>query len=434
MEKTKVNQNKEPLIHISRRDNISTRKLIAIKAIAIITALIISCIIVAIVYGTNPFIFIGSLFEGIFGTTDRLWVFLKDMAILLGIGLALLPAFKMKYWNTGADGQVLVSALSAYVCLFYLGGKVNDILLVFICLFAAIISGIIWATIPAIFKAIWNTNETLFTLMMNYVATQLVAVFVNSIAKNGSGIAPVIDNGSLGMIYQYLTPVLIVILLLITVSIYIKHTKHGFELSLVGESVNSAKYVGINVKLVIVRTLVVSGIICGIIGFLLTNGLNHVINANVTGGRGFTAIIVVWLADFKPYFMVLSAFLITFINNGTSLFLTNEGITDTSIVLIISSIIIFFIIGCTFFSKYKFVYRRNEEGKIDNGFVRWLAKVFGAIQYGLNVVVDYIVAFFAFIIRKIKGLFIKNKEKEAEEEITEASKDDKENDNKEVQE
>lgn len=433
MENTKVNQNKEPLIHISRRDNISTRKLIAIKAIAIITALIISCIIVAIVYGTNPFIFIGSLFEGIFGTTDRLWVFLKDMSILLGIGLALLPAFKMKYWNTGADGQVLVSALSAYVCLFYLGGKVNDILLVFICLFAAIISGIIWATIPAIFKAIWNTNETLFTLMMNYVATQLVAVFVNSIAKNGSGIAPVIDNGSLGMIYQYLTPVLIVILLLITVSIYIKHTKHGFELSLVGESVNSAKYVGINVKLVIIRTLIVSGIICGIIGFLLTNGLNHVINANVTGGRGFTAIIVVWLADFKPYFMVLSAFLITFINNGTSLFLTNEGITDTSIVLIISSIIIFFIIGCTFFSKYKFIFRRNEDGEIDNKFVRWLAKVFGAIQEAFNVVIDYIVAFFAFIIRKIKGLFKKEK-KEAEEEITEASKDDKENDNKEVQE
>lgn len=390
---------KTPLFHIARRSDVSKRKLVSIKVIAVLLALIVSCIIVGAVYGVNPFIFIGSLFEGAFGNIDRAWVFLKDIAILLAIGLALLPAFKMKYWNTGADGQVLVSALAAYICIYYMGGHVNDILLAFISLFAAIAAGVIWAVIPAIFKAFWNTNETLFTLMMNYVATQLVALFVSAVAKSGSHVLPVVDYGSLTMIHQYLTPVIIVILLTIAVSIYIKHTKHGFELSLVGESVNSAKYVGINVKFVIIRTLIVTGIICGLIGFILTNGLNHVVNSNVTGGKGFTAIIVVWLADFKPYFMILATFMIVFINTGTNYFLTNAGITDTSIVLIISSIAIFFIIGCTFFTRYNVIFRKDENDEIDNKFIRFFAKIYFAVEAFFIKISDKII----ILIDKIKS-------------------------------
>jgi len=404
MEATTAKQ-KSPLFHIARRTDVSKRKLVAIKAIAIILSLIVSCIIVGAVYGVNPFVFIGSLFEGTLGSVNRIWVFLKDIAILLAIGLALLPAFKMKYWNTGADGQILVSALAAYICIYYMGGHVNDVLLAFISLFAAIVAGVIWAVIPAIFKAFWNTNETLFTLMMNYVATQLVALFVSAVAKSGSHTLDPVYYGSLSMIYQYLTPIIIVILLTIAVSIYIKHTKHGFELSLVGESINSAKYVGINVKFVIIRTLIVTGIICGLIGFILTNGLNHVVNSNVTGGKGFIAIIVVWLADFKPYFMILATFMIVFINTGTNYFLTNAGITDTSIVLIISSIVIFFIIGCTFFTRYKVILRKNDKGEVDNKFFNFLAKVYSYIEGFFIKVSNKIIAF-------IDKLFKKNKKED----------------------
>jgi simple sugar transport system permease protein len=400
MENVELKQKKSPLVHISKKDNISKRKLVAIKLIAIFLALFVSCIIVGIVYKENPFLFIGSLFEGTFGSMNRLWVFLKDIAILLAIGLALLPAFKMKYWNTGADGQILVAALVAYICIFYMGGKVNDVILAFISLFAAIGAAIIWSVIPAIFKAFWNTNEILFTLMMNYVATQLVSFFISAVAKSGSHVLDTVYYGSLGMIYQYLTPIIIVILLLISVSVYIKHTKHGFELSLVGESVNSARYVGINVKFVIIRTLLVTGIICGLIGFILTNGLNHVVNTNVTGGNGFTAIIVVWMADFNPYFMILSTFMIVFLKTGTNYFLTNAGITDSSIVLIISSIAIFFIIGCTFFSRYKLVFRRNEEGEIDNKFFNFLAKIGTAIENFFTKVSDNIIDLYNKIFRK----------------------------------
>ena len=406
MEKTVTKAVKDPLFHIVRRDTITTGKTIAIKVIALLLAFIVSSIILGISEGCDPFTFLASLFMGSFGASLNIWILLKDMAILLGLGLALLPAFKMKFWNTGADGQALIAALASYMCLYFMRGKVNDILLIIICLLAAVAAGIIWAVIPAIFKAFWNTNETLFTLMMNYVAIQCVAVFINKFATGGSNTRPTIYEGSLGMIYEYLTPILIVVLLTAAIAVYLKKTKHGFELSLDGESVNSARYVGINVKKVIIRTLIVSGAICGLIGFILTNGLNHVVNTNSLGGKGFTAIIVVWLADFNPYFMILSSFMIVFLQRGTIELLSNLGATNDSITSIVTSIFIFFIIGCTFFSRYKVLFRRDEEGKIDNKFFAFFEKILSPIARAIAKAYQATISFF-------KNLF-KSKKKDTE--------------------
>ena len=361
MEKTR--EMKDPLFHIVKRDNVKTSKLVGIKAVAVVLALILSSILLAITLGCNPITFIGSLFTGSFASYS-LWDALKEIAILLSLGLALLPAFKMKFWNTGADGQALIGALAAYMCLYFMGGKIPDVLLVLISLVAAVLAGIVWAVIPAIFKALWNTNEILFTLMMNYIAIQCVAIFINKYSTGGSNTLPNIYEGSLPMIHEYLTLIIITGLLVAAIAIYIKKTKHGFELSLVGESVNTAKYVGINVKKVVIRTLVVSGAICGLVGFMLTNGLNHVVNTDTLGGQGFTAIIVVWLANFNPYFMILTAFLIIFLKRGSAELLSNIGQANDSIPLIVTSIFIFFIIGCTFFSRYKIMFRYKTEESI----------------------------------------------------------------------
>ena len=394
---------KDPLIHIVRKDGIKTGRLIGIKAIAIIIAFIVSSILLAAFEGCDPLTFIACLFSGSFGTMSKFMVMLKDMAILLGLGLALLPAFKMKFWNIGADGEALIGALAAYICLYFMRDKVPDILLVFICLFAAVISGIIFAVIPAIFKAFWNTNETLFTLMMNYVAIQCVAIFINAFSTGGSNTLPVIYNGSLYMIYENLSIILIIALLTIGIAVYIKHTKHGFELSLVGESVNTAKYVGINVKKVIIRTLILSGAICGLIGFLLTNGLNHVVNTNSLGGKGFTAIIVVWLANFNPCFMILTTFMIVFLQKGSNELLMIMGITNDSLISIITSIFFFLIIGCTFFSKYIIVFRRNEEGIIDNKCLAFLERIVKPVDKFFQRLYVAITGFFKKIFNKLKN-------------------------------
>ena len=452
MEKT-MNRQKDPLMHIVKRDQITVGKMVGIKLLALFLAFIVSSIILAVSEGASPIAFLVSLFRGLF--EKDIWITLKGIAILLGLGLALLPAFKMKYWNIGADGQTLMGALAAYMVLYSLQEKMPSPLICIICLFAAVFAGIVWAVIPAIFKAKWNTNETLFTLMMNYVAIQCVLIYTNVIAKSGSGTLDIVRAGALPMINKSLTAIIIIALLLVVIAVYIKHTKHGFELSLVGESVNTAKYVGINVKKVVIRTLVLSGAVCGLIGFILVNGFDHVVSSSTVGGRGFTAIIVVWLANFNPYYMILTAFMIIFLQNGADELLDEISSTNDSIPLIITSIFIFFIIGCTFFSRYRVMFRKmnNEDYKclmnkkidkckkkkekcendeknklyddkiaayeeaianydetsenaiIDNGFVRFLSKIFvpiykffAKIYYGIE-----------FVLKKIGSLFKKNK-------------------------
>lgn len=401
MEKTISKPMKDPLVHIAKKDTISNGKLIGIKAVAFLLAFIVSSIILGIAEGCDPFTFLISLINGSFGTELSIWMLLRDMAILLGLGLALLPAFKMKFWNVGADGQALIAALAAYMVLYFGRDSMGDTALVILSLLAAITAGIIWAVIPAIFKAFWNTNETLFTLMMNYIAIQSVAIFINKFATGGSNTLPNIYEGSLGMIYEYLTPVLIVALLTAGVTVYIKYTKHGYELSLVGDSFNTAKYAGVNVKKVIIRTLILSGAICGLIGFILTNGLNHVVNKDTLSGRGFTAIIIVWLANFNPWFMILTTFMIVFLQRGSAELLMELGVTNVSITSIITSIFIFFIIGCTFFSRYNLIFRRNSEGKIDNKFLAFCEKIAIPVVNFFTIIYVAITNFFKKIINKI---------------------------------
>ena len=184
MNKAKRNDVREPLVHLSKRASIDPLKAWAIRLAAIALGLII-CGLVAFLLieklNQNPGR-IGDFYEafikGSFSTNRKLWKFLKNVAILLCVSLALTPAFRMRFWNIGGEGQTLVSVLGAIAVDFYLGGKVPEWLLLILMLLAALLSGAVWGVIPAIFRAKWGTNETLFTLMMNYVATFLVGYFL----------------------------------------------------------------------------------------------------------------------------------------------------------------------------------------------------------------------------------------------------------------
>lgn len=185
----------------------------------------------------------------------------------------------------------------------------------------------------------------------------------------GSGKIGVINGNSMqGWLptigdYDYLLNILIVLVLTVAMYIYLKYSKHGYELSVVGESENTAKYIGINVKKVILRTMFVSGAVCGIAGFLLVGGTDHTISSSTAGNRGFTAIMVSWLAKFNPIYMILTSFLLIFLSAGASqismVFNLNESFSD-----IITGIILFFIIGSEFFINYELKFRKaNKEVK-----------------------------------------------------------------------
>ena len=367
---TKNKKVHEPLFHIAKRAHISGGKAWLIRIGAVLAALIICAVVTMLLTGENPFSVYATMFEGAFGTERKIWKLLQNLAMLLCVSLALTPAFKMRFWNIGGEGQVLIGGLATAACMILLGGKLPNGLLIIVMLVASILAGAIWALIPAIFKANFNTNETLFTLMMNYVAIQIVSYFCMYWENpKGSGKIGVINGNSMqGWLptigdYDYLLNILIVLVLTVAMYIYLKYSKHGYELSVVGESENTAKYIGINVKKVILRTMFVSGAVCGIAGFLLVGGTDHTISSSTAGNRGFTAIMVSWLTKFNPIYMILTSFLLVFLSAGASqismVFNLNESFSD-----IITGIILFFIIGSEFFINYELKFRKaNKEVK-----------------------------------------------------------------------
>lgn len=355
---------REPLAYISKRDNVPLSSRILVRAVAIVIALIVCGIVTKVLTSDDPISIYKTIVHGAFGR-GRLLVTVHDIAILLCVSLAVTPAFRMRFWNIGAEGQVLIGCLATAVCMFSLGGRVADWQLMIIMTVAAILSGMLWGVIPAIFKAQWNTNETLFTLMMNYVAIQLVEYFLKIADKSGSNVVgpDLLSHGWLPDIFgvKYLLNIIIVAVITVLMYIYLKYSKHGYEISVVGESENTARYIGINVKKVIIRTMLISGAICGVAGLLLVGGSSHSIDSNLVGGRGFTAIMVSWLGKFNPITMILTTFLLVFLGRGadeaTSKFGLNGDLSD-----ILTGIILFFIIGCEFFINYKinFSHRRKE--------------------------------------------------------------------------
>ena len=358
---------KEPFFHIVKRAGLPWYQSLGIRIAAIVLALILCAIVTTITTGINPLQVYASVFTGAFGTARKTWITLQNTAILLLIALALTPAFKMKFWNIGGEGQVLIGGLATAACMICLGDKIPNALLIVCMVFASLAAGIVWAVIPAFFKAKWNTNETLSTLMMNYIATQLVAFFtiVWEVPKGSGKIGIINQNSNAGWLPQvfgskYLLTILIAVAVTAFMYIYLNYSKQGYEISVVGESENTAKYVGIKVPKVIIRTMVLSGAVCGLVGLLLVGGINHTVTTTIAGGQGFTAVLVSWMSKFNPLIMIFSSALIVFMNRGAGEISTNFGLNH-SYADILTGIILFFIIGCEFFIAYRIQFRKKAE-------------------------------------------------------------------------
>lgn len=357
---------KEPLIHLSKREDMSFGKKWLVRIIAILLSLIVCAGFIFIIIKMNPVEVYEGIVEGAVGTGRRFWVTARDALTLLCVAVAVTPAFKMKFWNIGAEGQILMGCVASAAMMIYAGNALPTGLLLVLMFVCSFIAGGIWGIIPAFFRARWNTNETLFTLMLNYVAMQVVTFCIvyweNPAGSNSVGIinAPT-RAGWLPQLFglDYGWNLAIVLLLTVLMFIYMKRTKHGYEIAVVGESENTARYAGINVGKVIVRTVGISGGIAGIAGFILVSGSSHTISTSTAGGRGFTAIIVAWLAKFNVWAMAVIAFLLVFMQQGAIQIATQYNLNENASE-VITGIILFFVIGCEFFINYKLEFRKKH--------------------------------------------------------------------------
>jgi len=356
-----VNNHAEPLIRLAKRDAVPLKKKVMVYSCAILAALIIDALFIVLVTGLNPFAVYGQIFLATFLTPMRFMWTLRDLVSLLCIGIALAPAFKMRFWNIGAEGQVLMGGFATAMCMLFLGQKLPTFLLFVVMILTSILAGALWSFFPAFFKANWNTNETLFTLMMNYVAIQLIAFSTNILRGQQSSLGTINMGTKIGWFpkifgYDFTLNIIIVAVLTVVMYIYLKYTKHGYEISVVGESEKTARYAGIDVKKVTIRTLLISGAVCGLCGFITVAGNQHTISTNTAAGNGFTAIIVAWLAKFNTFTMALISFLLIFLEKGAGQIASTYGLNEY-IADIISGIILFCILGSEFFINYKMIFR-----------------------------------------------------------------------------
>lgn len=356
---------KTSLFHIAKRDALPWYQATLIRGCAILLALVVCALVTMLMTGENPFSIYATIFKGAFGTARKTWVTFQNLAVLLGISLAVTPAFKMRFWNIGAEGQVLIGCLATAACMICLGDKIPNALLILISLLAALAAGGIWGLLPAFFKAKWNTNETLFTLMMNYIATQLSAFFIIvwEVPKGAGKIGIINQNSEAGWLpviggQKYLLIILVVAILTVLMYIYLNYSKQGYEIAVVGESRRTASYAGIKVDRVIIRTMALSGALCGLIGLLLTSSTDHTMTTTIVDGRGFTAVMVSWMAKFNPIIMIFVSLLLVVLSRGASEISTAFGL-NRSFSDILTGIILFFIIGCEFFINYKVQFRSS---------------------------------------------------------------------------
>ena len=362
---------REPLVHLTRRSSMKPLQAWGIRILAVLLGLLICGIAAFLLVDKlqkNPERigeFYYTFIKGSFATPRKTWKFFKDLAILLSIALALTPAFRMRFWNTGAEGQTLMGVLGAISVAFYWGGKIPEWLLLVLMFASSLLCGAVWGVIPALFKAKWNTNETLFTLMMNYVASYIVAYFLVIWVPSGSSNLGKLKYGKLPSFgHEYLVIILVTLLLTVALHIYLNYSKHGYEINVVGESVRTARYVGIGVGKVIIRTMILSGALCGLAGYLIAAGLDQTITTESVGGQGFTAIMVCWLAKFNPLGMILTSGLVTLLDHGAAQ-ISQDFSVAADFPDVVVGIILFFIIGSEFFINYQLHFRgRGKEESV----------------------------------------------------------------------
>ena len=361
-------KNKRTLFHIVKREALPWYQAWMIRGAAILLALVMCSLVTVMVTGLNPLDLYKTMFYGAFGTERKTWVLFQKLAILLGISLAVTPAFKMRFWNIGAEGQVMAGALACATVMITLGNTItSNWLMLLIMLVVSVAAGALWGFLPAFFKAHWNTNETLFTLMMNYIAIQLAAYFIIiwEVPKGSGKIGMINQNTHIGWLpyiggKQYAIIIILIAILTVLLHIYLKYSKQGYEIAVVGESERTARYAGIKVEWVIIRTMVLSGALCGFIGMLLAGGTDHTLSTDLVGGRGFTAVMVSWLAKFNPIVMILTSFLLVFLQLGAKEVATSFYLHE-SFSEIVTGIILFFIIGCEFFITYKIQFAKSSK-------------------------------------------------------------------------
>ena len=351
-----MHEQNTPLIRLAKRDDMPRWQVWCIRGGSFVAAILLGALIFLIM-GHSPVSAYGTILSGSLGKKTAVWQTVKIAIPLLGTALAIAPCFKMRFWNIGAEGQITAGAVAAsYFALFWYDKLPSPVLLAVMAASGALFGGL-WALIPAFFKARWGTNETLFTLMMNYIIIGVVKWLQGGPweGRPGSQIIPQFDSSAvLPKVLGVHCGWIIVLALTVLMYIYMKYTK---------QSENTARYAGMNVGRIIMRTMFLSGAISGLVGFIVCSGANNTLYDGVAAGVGFTAITVAWLAQLNPFAMIGISGLLAVLEKGADTLQTRMTV-PASISDIITGIFLFCMLGCEFFINYQMIFRGKHREEV----------------------------------------------------------------------
>lgn len=342
-------------IKITKRDDLPKNKAVIIRTIAVLLSLVCAGLVM-LVFDLDPVKIYTEIVKGSLGTEMRIKQTIIKAIPLVITSLGILVAFKMKFWNIGGEGQIVMGAMAAsYVALNY--GETPKPVLLLLMVVAAMVTGGLWAFIPAFFKAKMGTNETIFTLMMNYIAIKFVTYLQYGPWKDPGAqgfpkIAQFGDNAVLPNIFGVHAGWLIALILVAIIYVFMNHTKKGYEITVVGESLETARYAGMNIKSIILTAMLISGGICGLTGMIQSSAIERTLTFGISSGYGFTAIITAWLARLNAIAVLVVCILFAMLIQGGAYLQIAMNVSE-SVASLVQGSVLFFVLGSDFFIQYK---------------------------------------------------------------------------------
>jgi len=342
-------------VQITKRPDLPRMRAILVESAAIVLSLVFAGFVM-ILFKLDPIKIFSSIIEGALGSSIRITQMIHKAIPLIIASLGILVAFKMKFWNIGGEGQIVMGALAASFFALNFGDLPKPILLTIMAV-AAMLAGGLWALIPAAFKARWGTNEVIFTLMMNYVAIKFVTWLQygpwRDPSRNGFPKIPDFsENALLPKLFGYHIGWVMALVLVVLVWYFIGHTKKGYEISVAGESLETARYAGMNIRGLIVTAMVISGGLCGLVGMIQVSAIEKTLVFGISMGYGFTAIITAWLARLNAIVTLFVCICFAILMQGASYIQLAMNV-PAAVAEVVQGIILFFVLGSDFFLRYK---------------------------------------------------------------------------------
>jgi len=360
-------------IRIAKRPERSARQNLLLWAGALLLAVLAGAAFIALM-GQRPLEVYGMILKGAFvGSRRNPWSAVQATVIklvpLLIVTLGLTLAFQMRFWNIGGEGQMMMGAI--FASFFAINTpQMPHVPLMLSMALAGIVGGGLWALLPAICKVKFGVNEVLFTLMMNYVAQYTIVFLQSGPWQRTPGFASVGSfdaNVRLAKLFGVHIGWIVAIVLTAVVWAYLRHTKQGYELRVVGESHATARYAGMRVGRVVLRTMFLSGGLCGLAGMVQVAGIDHTLSTGVTGGVGFTGITLAWLAQLNPAAIAVIAAVFSILEKGSGSIPPAVMAAEAADVL--QSILLFSFLICEFFRRYeikiKLPEKKGEKQEVD---------------------------------------------------------------------